>query len=175
MKTASYIVKNRFKIYYFQYSYTEPSLFTQEQKPRKKLFRKSLKTRNKSEAIIKARYLWLIMELIYKKYFKDPEIYAKAMHLVAKSELADTLDFESAREIYDEFDEYDDHLLQLGKLQKEEDFLQELVRRNLSPQATPQTVIAPKDKSPFLSELIETWLEQKQRNIKPSTFIMKYF
>jgi integrase len=149
----------------------EPSLFTQEQKPRKKLFRKSLKTRNKSEAIIKARYLWLIMEQIYKKYFKDAETYAKAMRLVAKSEFADTLDFESAREIYDEFDEYDEHLLELGKLQKDEDFLQELIRRNLSPQYTQQTVTTPKDQSPFLSELIDTWLEEKQRNIKPSTFI----
>jgi integrase len=143
----------------------------QEQNPKRKLFRKSLKTRNKSEATIKARYLWLIMEQIYKKYFKDPETYAKAMRLVAKSEFADTLNFDDAREIYDEFDEYDDHLLELGKLQKEEDFLQELFRRNLSHQQNRPSVNIPKDKSPFLSELIDSWLEEKQRNIKPSTFI----
>lgn len=111
------------------------------------------------------------MEPIYKKYFKDAETFGKVMRLVAKSELADTLDFESTREIYDEFDEYDDRILKLGKFQKEEDFLQELGRRNLLPQYISQTVISQKDKSPFLSELIDAWLEEKQRNIKPSTFI----
>ena len=67
MKNLTYLTKNRFQIYYFQYSHTDNS-------NKRKLTRKSLKTLNLKEALEHARYPWLQMMKIHKKdYFTYAE------------------------------------------------------------------------------------------------------
>lgn len=64
-KTPSYITKNRVGTYCFQY--VLPSIIHSDSKnSTKKLFRKSLKTKNRRNALRLARILWLIMDNLYK-------------------------------------------------------------------------------------------------------------
>ena len=70
VKTPSYITKNRLGIYYFQYLIPRDVSYSQNRG--KCFFKKSLRTRNRSEALEKSRFLCVIMTSINKKYFKNP-------------------------------------------------------------------------------------------------------
>ena len=81
--SPSYITKNRLGIYCFQYAI--PSIIVKTgQNQLKQLFRKSLHTRNRREALKQARFLWLIMDKLADKYFRDPASYGKAMELLKR-------------------------------------------------------------------------------------------
>ena len=81
--SPSYITKNRLGIYCFQYAI--PSIIVKTgQNQLKQLFRKSLHTRNRREALKQARFLWLIMDKLADKYFRDPMSYGKAMELLKR-------------------------------------------------------------------------------------------
>lgn len=178
MKTHSYVTKNRLGIYYFQYSYIQVA----GNKQNRKLFRKSLRTRNSSEAIEIARYLWIFMNRIYKKYFKDAELYGRAMSLLARYEVVKHNDENGFFEFIEGLDEFDEHLLDLAKKQTEEDKnlqkqkLEELEKKyqSLTEQLTRQnnatvthdTVSA---NNQLVSELVTKWLEHKESITKPST------
>ena len=54
--------------------------------------RKSLRTRERKKALIRARYLWILMENINKRYFKSAEIYSRAMKLLYEY---DSIQFEN--------------------------------------------------------------------------------
>ena len=80
-KAPSYITKNRLGIYYFQYCL--PNIFVKNDgKSCKRIFRKSLHTRNRRDALKLSRILWLIMDGLKLKYFSDPESFGKAMKLL---------------------------------------------------------------------------------------------
>jgi len=82
----TYITKNRLGIYYFQYSYTDEENSQFGSSVKRKLIRKSLKTRIKRDALLHAKHLWLLMNKIHKKYFQNPELFGIAMKLVAQYE-----------------------------------------------------------------------------------------
>jgi len=59
--TTSYITKNRLGIYYFQFCL--PNIFVKNDgKSSKRIFRKSLHTRNRRDALKQSRVFWLIMD-----------------------------------------------------------------------------------------------------------------
>lgn len=164
MKNPTYITKNRLGIYYFQYSYTY-QIEESSNHEKKGLFRKSLGTRNKKEALLKAKFAWIVMTKIQKKYFKNAELFGIGMKLLAQFDYVSTLDWDSVNDFLAELDEDDSELLDLAIKQREQDFLEFGVFHKTN---TDKKRIEDK-KSPFLSELIKKWLLQKERIVKEST------
>ncbi len=111
--TPSYITKNRLGIYLFQIKL--PTTIRCHISTKKVLFRKSLKTRNRNHALKLARFLVVIMNHLFKKYFDDPESYGKAMQLLASYDLASekSHSFSEFEEMFlSGLDEYEDYLLE---------------------------------------------------------------
>lgn len=169
----TYITKNRLGIYCFQYSYRGIPVF-QGDSPPKKLFRKSLGTRSKLEAQISARYLWLIMQEIHKKYFSNPKLYGKAMELLSRYEAASLQGWDCVDSFLAELDDGDDKLLDLaikqikedsGHLEAKnnnsyEDLIRYLEGRNLVGMTEAEM------ENPPISELVGKWLIEKQKSLK---------
>ena len=169
----TYITKNRLGIYCFQYSYRGIPVF-QGDSPPKKLFRKSLGTRSKLEAQISARYLWLIMQEIHKKYFSNPKLYGKAMELLSRYETASLQGWDCVDSFLAELDDGDDKLLDLaikqikedsGHLEAKnnnsyEDLIRYLEGRNLVGMTEAEM------ENPPISELVGKWLIEKQKSLK---------
>ncbi len=84
--TPSYLTKNRLGIYLFQMKL--PTAIRCQLSVQKVLFRKSLKTRNRNHALKHARFLAVIMNFLFEKYFDDPDNYIKAMQLYATYDVA---------------------------------------------------------------------------------------
>ena len=184
MKTHTYVTKNRLGIYYFQYSYVQVT----DNKRSRKLFRKSLRTRNSAEATEMARYLWICMNNIYKKYFKDPELYGRAMKLLSQYEAIDHDNFGDISKFLEELDDLDDHLLELAIKQKEEDYQLEklksdqnrlndlekkyqfLVEHYSKENITTITQHPENSNNYLIRELVPKWLEYKKSITKSSTF-----
>ncbi len=164
MKNPTYITKNRLGIYYFQYSYTYQIDKSSGQEKRG-LFRKSLGTRNKKEALLKAKFAWIVMTKIQKKYFKNAELFGTGMKLLARYDYVSTLDWDSVNDFLAELDDDESELLDLAIKQREQDFLELGIFNKTT---TDEKKIEDK-KSPFLSELIKKWLIQKERIVKEST------
>lgn len=164
MKNPTYITKNRLGIYYFQYSYTY-QIDESSNHEKKGLFRKSLGTRNKKEALLKAKFAWIVMTKIQKKYFKNAELFGIGMKLLAQFDYVSTLDWDSVNDFLAELDEDDSELLDLAIKQREQDFLEFGVFHKTT---SVEKRIEDK-KSPFLSELIKKWLLQKERIVKESS------
>ncbi len=164
MHNPSYITKNRFGIYYFQYSYTDTENISSDTVIKRKLIRKSLRTRNKNDALHHAKHLWVLMTKIYKKYFTNPELYATAMKLVAQYEFAEEKGWDSVNDFLSELDDDDCELLRLGEKQRDEDLLnsKKQIRKNSESKLLDK-------KSPYLSELTRKWLSEKERIVKVST------
>ena len=79
----TYITKNRLGIYCFQYAI--PSIIHRtSEKQNKRIFGKSLRTKDRRLALNQARLLWLTMEKLVKKYFGDNIQFAKAMKIFAR-------------------------------------------------------------------------------------------
>jgi hypothetical protein len=164
LKNPTYITKNRLGIYYFQYSYTYQSNDSFSI-TRRALFRKSLRTRDKKEAILRAKFAWIFMTKIQKKYFKDAELLGIGMKLLAQWDFVRSQDWESADNFLAELDDDEIELLELAEKQREQDFLESKHHQRLSVDGNKKE----DKKSPFLSELIKKWLLQKERIVKEST------
>ena len=87
--TPSYITQNRLGIYLFQFKI--PQHFRINQPQLGILFRKSLRTRNKRDAIQLARRLALFMDDLAKQFFNDSEAYAKSIKLLQECKDAESL------------------------------------------------------------------------------------
>lgn len=172
MKNPTYLTKNRFQIFYFQYSYTDNS-------NKRKLIRKSLKTRNPKEALEHARYLWLQMMKIHKKYFTDAERYGKAMTLLAKYEELGASYIE-ALPFLDEIDDEDNDLLTRALNQKLEELPNkdtdskehylELLNNLMSHKDSGKSLNSvPSENNPLMSECVQGWLAHKKTSVKGST------
>ena len=186
--TPSYITKNRVGTYCFQY--VLPSIIIVEGKSStKKLFRKSLKTKNRRNALRSARILWLIMEKLFNKYFKDPHQLGRALELLQKHDSYTEFEWEIFQsEFLDDLDDLDRNLLDLG-LSMRIDQIEEERRRtkatadeisalrktidfltNINPII--QTKAVNEDDNPKLSFLIKKWLETKRESgVSPYTYI----
>ena len=187
-KTPSYITKNRVGTYCFQF--VLPSIIDAYGKnTTKKLFRKSLKTKNRRNALRSARILWLIMDNLYKKYFKDPLQLGRALELVQNYDNYVGVEWEIVQsEFLDDLNELDRVLLDLGlgmridhiaeeeqKAKEKADEIEtyrkaiDLFTKNSA--ASPKFAIQDAD-NPKLSISINNWLEiKKQSGIRESTYI----
>lgn len=164
MKNPTYITKNRLGIYYFQYSYTY-KIDKSSSNEKRGLFRKSLGTRDKKDALLKAKFAWIVMTKIQKKYFKNAELFGIGMKLLSRFDYVSTLDWDSVNDFLAELDDDESELLDLAIKQREQDFLELGIFQKFN---TDEKKIEDK-KSPFLSELIKNWLLQKERIVKEST------
>ena len=186
--TPSYITKNRVGTYCFQY--VLPSIIMVDGKnSTKKLFRKSLKTKNRRNALRSARILWLIMEKLFNKYFNDPRQLGRALELVQKHDSYNEFEFEIFQsEFLDDLDDLDRNLLDLGLSMRIDQIEEERQRTkatadeinglrktidyltNINPIIQTKTVND--DDNPKISLLINKWLETKRESgVSPNTYI----
>lgn len=107
-QTPSYITKNRLGIYVFQVR--NPSHFSHT----KKLYRKSLKTRNRREALAMARKLTIIWDELKARHFDDEESYSRAMKVLDAYDTEAVGDWSRAEEFLMELDDWESHLLEQG-------------------------------------------------------------
>ena len=187
-KTPSYITKNRVGTYCFQY--VLPSIIHRDGKnSTKKLFRKSLKTKNRRNALRSARILWLIMENLYKKYFNDPLQLGRALELVQNYDNYVGVDWETVQsEFLDDLDDLDRNLLDLGlsmridyiedEKQKAKEKADEIesYRKAIDFITNKNSISRIKDindgDNPKLSVSINKWLEtKKESGIRVSTYL----
>lgn len=182
--TPSYITKNRLGIHCFQYV-IPAIIYRQFLSPNKKLFRKSLKTRERRTALKRARVLWLTMDKLINKFSQEPDSLAKAMKLLSQYDSFAHCDWETVQtEFLDKLDgELDTNLLILVLESREEtkkDSLQEsifltqqktinfLIEQLKGKVVESKTAIEIED--PKLSTLISKWLLiKKESGIKKST------
>jgi hypothetical protein len=108
--TPSYITQNRCGIFYFQYRV--PNHF-QSNGTSRRLFRASLHTRVRRDAIKAARQWVVWMDKLADKFFNDPTSFGKAMELLMayKRETAKNR-WESVETFLMGLDEREEHLLQ---------------------------------------------------------------
>jgi len=165
VKTPSYITKNRLGIYYFQYLI--PRDISYARNKGKCFFKKSLKTRARTEALEISRFLTVIMSSINKKYFSNAEAYGKAMELLAQWEVVKEKDFSVADNFLAGLDEYDIDLLNRAERQTAED-RSLTVKENASKQLKRPFIDVKND--PLLEDLVQEWLEEKNRRLKASSF-----
>jgi len=178
VKSPSYITKNRLGIYIFQYKI--PSHFRKKNHKLKVLFRKSLHTRCRREALKKSRKLIVYMDDLQKKYFKDPRVYEMAMELLKTDEYmvrqwTDLGEYEE--NFLSDLDEGESNLLRKAHaftkeknqqsdelLQKENDVLRKAI------EMVSQSSDNSNDKEDVpLSRMVELWLIEKNRGSKESS------
>lgn len=183
-KAPSYITKNRLGIYYFQYC-LPISFITHDIKSIKRIFRKSLRTRNRQHALKRSRILWLIMDELKLKYFANPELFGKAMKLLMEYEQYENAGWD---EIEGKFliylDETEDFLLEQiikykleqGQRNNDSHYI-EFLEKSL-PQIIKKTVHALSLEPEVLTQeniklsfLIQEWLKFKESSLKKSSYV----
>ena len=184
--SPSYITKNRLGIYCFQYviPILRPII---EVKSSKKLFRKSLKTRVRREALKHARLLWLIMDKLSEKYFDDAVAFGKAMELLKKYDSFSGSDWITIEEqFFHQIDQVSELPLLNLALEMRKDQQQAETKLVLNYEAKlknyeniiessnslklPIEAIKPVINSPQLSYLAKKWLDtKKQSGLKPES------
>jgi integrase len=108
--SPSYLMKNRYGIFYFQYRI--PSKFLKIAHGRK-LFRVSLRTRVRREALKQARKWAILMDKLANQFFDSPESFGKGMELLMKyqKEAGPSSDWETVEEFLMNLDEWEDAAL----------------------------------------------------------------
>lgn len=109
--SPSYLMKNRYGIFYFQYRI--PTNFLKITSGRN-LVRFSLRTRVRREALKQARKWSILMDKLALQFFNSPEFYGKAMELLMKYQKvagAASADWETVEEFLMELDEREDDAL----------------------------------------------------------------
>lgn len=179
----SYITKNRLGIFYFQY--VIPSIIYHPINiQKKKVFRKSLRTRDRRQALRMARIMWLIMEKLTNKYFKDPTQLGRALKLLQGYDDIVDCDWETAQRVF--FDKLDDEidvpLLNLALSMRQESLendtqnseeiarLKNTIDYLLAQNANNLPTHFNSSEDPKLTFLIEKWLRIKENSgLKVST------
>ncbi len=119
------------------------------------------------EALEKSRFLCVLMTSINKKYFKNAELYGKAMELLAEWELFKDKEFAEADQFLANLENDELLLIKRAEQQTAED-------RGLIYQESPfkqlKNAVLEVKNDPLVSELIETWLIEKQKKLKRSSF-----
>jgi hypothetical protein len=108
--SPSYLMKNRYGIFYFQYRI--PSKFLKIAHGRK-LFRISLRTRVRREALRQARKWSILMDKLALQFFGSPESFGKGMELLMKYQkiAGASTDWETIEEFLMTLDEGEDTAL----------------------------------------------------------------
>ena len=121
---STYLVKNRFGVYYFQKRLPLHALKKNPDLP--KLVRVSLNTKSKKEALRLAMLVAVMWNLRSQQFFPDEEIYAKAMKLFGQFKKRWKMSFDNAqKDFLDSLDESDDYLLERAT-----DYLESLALEN---------------------------------------------
>ena len=126
-KSPSYLTKNRLGIFIFQYRFPNS---VQKNLPKQKiLFRRTLKTRDKRLAERRARYWWVIMDELTRKYFDTPKMYAKAIELMSEYQSVENLSWSEVEAYMSELDSDESDLLKKAiDLQAEKRLIEENTR-----------------------------------------------
>jgi integrase len=145
----------------------------------KQLFRKSLHTRDRKNALKKARYLWLIMTKLIDRYFKSPESYGKGMALLKTFHDIPDQEYSAIDKFLSELGEDEDELLnQAIEYRKASESYQEDLEIRLDEykklfalrQIEPNQPTYSAEENPKISELIEKWLRFKKPSLAISSF-----
>lgn len=167
----------------------------------KPVFRKSLKTKYRQEAIARARVISVKIDQIALEQFEDAEDFARAMKLLYKFTAAlkeDPYYQDEALDFYSELDELDKWLLDKGdsfkrkiesqyrELSNQLEIMQGALKRS-NPSSTEEErnlLISqlteslypsiPDDQNPTLEELLEEWGESKKGTAQESSFNTNY-
>jgi integrase len=104
--SSTYLVKNRFGVYYFQRRV--PLKVAKQFLSLPKLVRLSLNTKSKKEALRKVRLILVMWDLRAQEYFPDEKTYSKALHLLQQFYEVKKMSFESAQTFLDSLDDSPD-------------------------------------------------------------------
>lgn len=104
----SYLIKNRYGIFYFQYRIPADLL---KYSNGKKLVRVSLRTRIRRDALNHARMLRLIMDKLAKQFFNSAESFGKGMALLMQYNEMQPCDWDTMQSFIENLDEAEDHYL----------------------------------------------------------------
>lgn len=110
-KLPSYLTKNYFGIFIFQYRFSNKlrAIHPKIQL----LFRRSLFTRDKIQAIKKAKFWTIIMDELSAKLLDDPESYGRAMTLLKKYQQCENLSWKEVEKFLSELSKGEEELLEL--------------------------------------------------------------
>ena len=168
----SYLIKNRYGIFYFQYRIPTKLL---EYSKGKKLVRVSLRTRIRRDALNHARMLRIIMDKLTNQFFNSSESFGKGMALLMKYNEMQPCDWDTMQSFLEELDEYEDdnlnraikystaQLLDTQKIIDENDFLKKTIEvlhdkaKSNNDNVTELSISIPKEQPPLLSELVEKY------------------
>jgi len=170
--SPSYIMKNRYGVFYFQYRIPKKIL---EFSNGKKLFRVSLRTKIRRDALKRSRMLWILMDKLARQFFNSPESFGKGMELLMKYNELLSCDWETVENFLMGFDEWDDYALERAikyseaksiesqNIQQENDFLKKTIQllQNKS-QPYQETESSPKlnSENTLISELVEKYISE---------------
>ena len=104
--SSTYLVKNRFGVYYFQRRV--PLQVAKQFLSLPKLVRLSLNTKSKKEALRKVRLILVMWDLRAQEYFPDEKTYSKALLLLQQFYEVKKMSFESAQTFLDSLDDSPD-------------------------------------------------------------------
>lgn len=109
-KLPSYITKNNFGVFIFQYRFQKK---VRELQPDiQVLFRRSLHTRSRREAAKRARIWYILMDEITERIITDHECYGRAMALLRRYRQIEHLSWDKAEEFLSELSEGETQLLE---------------------------------------------------------------
>jgi len=185
-KSYPYLTKSKHGIWYFQR--WAPKSLRRLSSSLRPIFRISLRTRSKQEALRLSRIYMVNIDKFADKYFDNPKQFGRAMELLAKSVIAEnsSTSFEEYEDIFlSDLDELDDSLLSDAKsfqedIQNESERLRKLLVNSDSRESRKDierlitSLLKKKDslpdsKNPSLEDLFSQWKEAN--NNKPSVLI----
>lgn len=160
---ANYLTKNRLGIYYFQVRIPTKIIAAVGNERKKRLFRKSLRTRDLATAVLIAKNIWAIMNVANKKYFSSPTLYGKASELLMRYEAIELLDYRAAIQFLEALDIDDSNLLDLALKQREYD-------SRATSEGSSNVKSSESSENPRLSDLINIWISFKKSKLIKSSF-----
>ena len=172
-RIPSYLYKNRYNIYYFQWRFPKHLIHNN-----KLFFRKSLRTKNKSDALKQVRMWMVIMDKTAKYLFDHPSKFHEAMSILQQLKnilhcdwmvidefLSELGDYEYSlldkAQIYDAFNRYDEVKLENQHLKRTVDSLNKGVAH-----VTSAAINSDETESISLHDLIEKWIKSKEQRTK---------
>lgn len=160
---ANYLTKNRLGIYYFQVRIPTKIIAAEGSERKKRLFRKSLRTRDLATAVLIAKNIWAIMSVVNKEFIDNPVLYGKASELLMRYEAVEFLDYRVAIQFLEALDDDDSKLLDLALKLRECD--SRAVSNDFSNVKSSES-----SENPRLSDLINTWISFKKSKLIESSF-----
>lgn len=159
VKNPSYLLKSRHGIYYFQYQIPK----RHNSADSRKLFRKSLNTRDLAIARRRACKLYLLMTENEFEWEQDSkqfaDLYSRGKKLYLELEHKDSDDQNQLDDFFEPLNDYDREALNF--------YQNKIETKSQHNPLSSQT--EPKDKLPLLSKLLEEFISQKKINWKGGT------